>query len=76
MSLEQCVPTIPTYDIIGVTETWLSPDILDHEFYLPGYSMIHRDRNRHGGGVSLYISNSFPFNTLHTLNSQIELLFV
>ena len=65
-----------SYDIIGVTETWLSPDILDHELYLPGYSIMRRDRSHHGGGVAIYISNSLPFNTLQTLNSQIELLFV
>ena len=65
-----------SYDIIGVTETWLSSDIPDHKLYLPGYSMIHRERNLHGGGVAIYISNSLPFNTLQTLNSQTELLFV
>ena len=42
----------------------------------PGYSLIHRDCNRHGGGVAIYISNSLPFNTFQTLNSKIELLFV
>ena len=65
-----------SYDIICVTETWLSSDILDHELYLPRYSIMHRDRSRHGGGVAIYISNSLPFNTLQTLNPQIELLFV
>ena len=50
-----------SYDIIGVTETWLSSDILDHKLYLPGNSMIHRDHNYHGGGVAIYISNSLPF---------------
>jgi hypothetical protein len=43
-------------DIIALTETWLSPDILDSEFHLAGYYMYRADRSpqRIGGGVALY----------------------
>ena len=38
-------------DMLAVTETFLSEEILDSEIVGRGY-MVHRnDRNRHGGGV-------------------------
>ena len=47
-------------DIICVSESWLSQDILDHEIALINYQLFRKDRNRHGGGVLLYIhSNIF-----------------
>ena len=52
------------YDFITVTETWLSADVLDHELYIPGYTLIRRDRNRHGGGVAIYVSTSVSFRSL------------
>ena len=42
-------------DIFGVTETWLSEEILDGKMYVPGYSLLRLDRNRHGGGIALYV---------------------
>ena len=40
-------------DIFGVTETWLSDEILDDEVHVPGYSVLRRDCSRHGGGIAL-----------------------
>ena len=39
-------------DIIGITETWTKPDIVDAEFGLAGYKMFRNDRlvKRGGGG--------------------------
>ena len=47
-------------DVIGVTETWATDDILDSELALVGYDMFRQDRpvNRAGGGVLLYVKNS------------------
>ena len=42
--------------LVAVTETWLSPDILDSEVThnFPGYSLLRCDReSRQGGGVAL-----------------------
>ena len=41
---------------IALTETWLSPDILDAEVGIEGFNIIRSDRtSRHRGGTCLYI---------------------
>ena len=42
-------------DFICVVETWLEPNILDNEILISNYVCIRLDRNRHGGGIALYI---------------------
>ena len=44
--------------IICAVETWLCEDVLDSEIHVPNYSILRLDRDRHGGGVALYIHNS------------------
>ena len=46
-------------DIICITESWLSADILDSEISIPGYVCFRGDRNRHGGGVIIYVSQLY-----------------
>ena len=43
-------------DVIGITETWLRPDIEDSEINLDSYALFRKDRtNARGGGVLIYI---------------------
>ena len=42
-------------DIICITETWLSSDIEDQEIVLSGYYSCRLDRNRHGGGLVIFL---------------------
>ena len=45
--------------IIGITESWATPDISDAELGMTGYAMFRKDRiGRRGGGVILYIKES------------------
>ena len=44
-------------DIVCLIETWLSDDALDSEVAIHNYSLIRPDRNRHGGGVAIYVHN-------------------
>ena len=46
-------------DIIGITESWASSEVLDSELALSGYDMFRKDRpvTRSGGGVLLYIKS-------------------
>ena len=45
--------------IIGITESWATPDISDAELGMTGYVMFREDRlGRRGGGVILYIKES------------------
>ena len=45
--------------IIGITESWATPDISDAELGMTGYVIFRKDRlGRRGGGVILYIKES------------------
>ena len=64
-----------TPDVICVSETWLSADILDSEIYLPNYQLFRLDRNRRGGGVAMYIHSSIPAFLLQA-TSTLEVLLI
>ena len=44
-------------DILGLSETWLTADILDNEISIQGYSILRRDRpnGKQGGGIVIYV---------------------
>ena len=50
--------------VVCVVETWLSEDISDHELSLFDYQLQRLDRNRHGGGILIYVHNSLLFKVL------------
>ena len=47
--------------IICITETWLDNGITDNELTISGFKLLQLDRNRHGGGIVLYIKDIFFF---------------
>ena len=49
------------FDIICLNVTFCDGSITDDEITLPNYSIVRKDRNRHGGGVAMYIRNSLTF---------------
>jgi len=49
-----------TIHILAVSETHLDDTVLDTEISIDGYNIFRRDRNKHGGGIALYIRNNFP----------------
>ena len=51
-------------DIIAVTETWLSDNILDNEILPNSYSIVRKDRQSRGGGVMLAIKNSKSYEVM------------
>ena len=56
--------------IICIVETWLCPDISDMEVSLPGYHIVHLDRNRNGGRVLMYVSANLQFSVQPTWETQ------
>ena len=48
------------FQIISLSETWLSEAITDLEILPQGYSLYRKDRGSRGGGVMLAISNTLP----------------
>ena len=63
-------------DVICIVETWLSVDISDAEIYIPGYTTCRRDRDRHGGGIMLYVRDTFQFTFLPDPSQNLELLSI
>ena len=47
-----------THDVFGFTETRLDAGI-SPLYTLPAYEMFTNDRNRYGGGVTVYVSNRY-----------------
>ena len=62
-------------DMICITESWLSPEVLDTEIAIPGYYTVRRDRNRHGGGVLMYIQQKYMVMQL-PVDPHLELITV
>ena len=46
------------FDLIALTESWLTPAISDGEIGISGMQLVRKDRLAHGGGVLLYYDNS------------------
>jgi len=45
-------------DVVAMTETFLDDSILSSQFLLSNYTIFHKDRNRHGGGVMVLVRSS------------------
>ena len=60
--------------IICIVETWLSGVIENNELYIPGFQLYRHDRNRHGGGVLIYVSAMFSVSVLPSPTPPLELL--
>ena len=64
-----------TPSIIALCETWLDQTIPDSALFIPNFHLIRRDRNRHGGGLALYVSDDIP-STCICQHLSLELLIV
>ena len=53
-------------DVVCVVESWLSTEIQNSEIHIPDYFIVRLDRNRHGGGVIMFIRNRFTAASLST----------
>ena len=43
------------YHIVCIVESWLCDSILNSEIFLPGYIIFRRDRDRHAGGLLIFV---------------------
>ena len=64
-----------SFDIFAVTETWLDDRIQDKEILPTGYSIFRRDRNSHGGGILIAITEKIP-SSVHYISNSAEILIV
>ena len=58
------------FDIICLNETFCGISTSDNELNLPDYSIVRGDRNRHGGGVAMYIRNNLTFSRRDDLETD------
>ena len=60
-------------DILAVTETWASPNIVDVEYEIDGYQLYRKDHSTSHGGVMMYVKNDIRSWTNDDLtNSEFE----
>ena len=48
------------FDIIGISETWLTNTVSDDDIKLNEYVVYRKDRQQRGGGVCVYIHSAIP----------------
>ena len=59
-----------------MVESWLSNDISDNELAIDQYQILRLDRDRHGGGVLMYVHCSLSPKVLSAGDHSLELLIV
>ena len=52
---------------MAINESKIDDTVLDGEIHINGYNTIRNDRNRYGGGVLIYISETIPFSERNDL---------
>ncbi|PIK33157.1 hypothetical protein BSL78_30028 [Apostichopus japonicus] len=63
--------------VFGISESWIDDSVTNCEIEIPGFSVIRNDRNRHGGGVCIYVRSSLAFNPRPDLHEpNIEAVWV
>jgi len=60
-------------DIVCITKTWFCDDIVGAECTVRGYTCVRCDRDWHGSGIALFISNKLEFNTTMACSNELEL---
>ena len=62
-------------DIFAVVETFCDCNIANFEVDINEYTLYRKDRNRHGGGVGIYVKNCIPHNIIE-INTSIETIWI
>ena len=63
-SLTACI-SVYVPDVVCIVESWLDEDMGSNEILLPNFVSVRLHRNRHGGGVFLWIRDNFAFKILN-----------
>ena len=72
MILDEC-----NVDILGVCETFIDSNVADNEIGIDEYSIVKKNRNRHGGGVLLYVKDGIDYSEITELSSeQVESVWI
>ena len=63
-------------DVICIVESWLDKEISDSKLSLDGYNVSRIDRNRHAGGVLIFVKSTLVLKVVFNGNCDLELLIV
>ena len=66
----ECIELNP--HIVCISETWLDSTITDNELTIVNYNLVRLDRNRHGGGIAIYVHIDFTYHVILTGNCNFE----
>ncbi|KAG5889254.1 hypothetical protein JTB14_025514 [Gonioctena quinquepunctata] len=58
------------FDVVVITETWLSPDIQDDTVRIQGYGVVRRDRLNRGRGIAIYYKAFLSLEVLENNDSD------
>ena len=61
-------------DVIGLCETRLDETVTDSDVSIAGYKIFRNDRDLNGGGVAIYVKESFPEPSVKLKSDSLELL--
>jgi len=64
------------FDILAITETFLDSTIHDSHIVPPGYAVFRKDRDRHGGGVMIFVKACINAVRRCDLETNCELLWI
>ena len=56
-------------DVLSLSETWCDQTIDDSELFIQDYDLFRKDRDRHSGGVCIYIKQKYVSSTIPELNN-------
>ena len=71
--------TIETHnfpDIVCIVESWLGHDVRDQEIAIPNYNIFRHDQNRHGGGILIYVKDSYITSVLPGATPDLEIITI
>lgn len=64
-----------SYEILFLSETWLTDSTSNHFLNIDGYNLVRRDRVGRGEGVTFNVSNKLKYPIIPS-NSDIEQLWI
>ena len=71
------LPSSHNIHILCVNETSLDTSISDQEIHVDGFSVLHKDRNRSGGGLAVFVSNSISYSAKDNRSvDQLEMVWL
>jgi hypothetical protein len=77
-----CASLAENYDVLAITETWLSSDVCNNEILDARYSIYRNDKNAlnsikgRGGGIMLAVNSKYKSLQLINVDKEVEEIWV